>query len=123
MTESCLSGCLSKLKERRHGNERGDAESAEFRRAEILFSTGPSASSASLRFALFVNQPEKQGPDDQYATADFWISPLGIIWSSGHLRKLGEKFGIAEKAIDEVENEVQAASHENSPAGKDAGIL
>jgi hypothetical protein len=41
----------------------------------------------------------------------------------GHLRKLGEKFGIAEKEMDEAENDVYAARHENSPVGAAAGIL
>jgi hypothetical protein len=41
----------------------------------------------------------------------------------GRLRKLGEKFGIAEKEMDGAENEVHDARHENSPVGADAGIL
>ena len=43
--------------------------------------------------------------------------------SKGHLRKLGEKFGIVEQAMDEAAHDVDAASHENLPIGADAGIL
>jgi hypothetical protein len=46
--------------------------------------------------------------------------PKRIVWD---LRKLGAKFGIAEKEMDGAENEVHDASHENSPVGADAGIL
>jgi hypothetical protein len=39
------------------------------------------------------------------------------------LRKLGKRFGIVGKEMDEAENEVYDASHENLPGGADAGVL
>ena len=41
----------------------------------------------------------------------------------GHLRKLGEKFGIVEKAMDEAEHEIYDTRNENLPDGSDAWIL
>jgi sugar (pentulose or hexulose) kinase len=41
----------------------------------------------------------------------------------GHLRKLGEKFGIAEKEVEESEYDVCDASNENLPGGADVRIF
>lgn len=43
--------------------------------------------------------------------------------ASGTLWKLGKKFGIVEKAMDEAEDDGYDARHENSPVGSDRELI
>ena len=51
------------------------------------------------------------------------IWSFGPAASLGQLRKLGKKSGIAEKEMDEAENDVYDTGNEDSPLGTGGGIL
>ena len=51
------------------------------------------------------------------------VDASGRVNTQGHLRKLGEKFGIAGKEMEKEANDGYAARHENLPVGTSSGIL
>src|ERR1019366_9194968 len=63
----CVSGCLSNLKERRNGNERGDAEKTEFR--------GRRRFSRSADSLVRESRPAREQPADKAVRAPLVAAP------------------------------------------------